>query len=91
MGEMGDAFRAMREEKRERHANAARDNLAVIEASGVTFRAAGEETLVFRERGKPRADFYPSTGRWRDVDDGRTYRGGAAAFLGWYEKAVRDA
>ena len=42
------------------------------------------ETVLFREKGYPKVDFYPSTGRWRSQN--KTYSGQAAAFLVWYER-----
>lgn len=41
-------------------------------------------SVLFRFTHKPKADFFPSTGRWRSQN--RTYRGGAAKFLNWYNK-----
>ena len=34
--------------------------------------------------GKPQVQFWPSTGRWRAR--GKTFSGGAKAFLNWYKK-----
>lgn len=76
----------MNQEKRERHAEWKRLNTAALNESGINYRAAGPETFLFREPGKPAVDFYPSTGRWRTPINGRTYRGGAKAFISWYKK-----
>ena len=45
-------------------------------------------TLLFRVKGKPHADFYPGTGRWRS--DGKTFKGGAKEFLKWYNKQNKN-
>ena len=41
-------------------------------------------SILFRFKDKPKADFFPSTGRWRSQN--QTYRGGAEAFLEWHNK-----
>lgn len=75
---------AMKEEKQERHTK----NMDVLVESGIPFTVTNLYTvLLFREEGKPKVDFYPGTGRWRNVGVGAvTFRGGATAFLGWYKK-----
>lgn len=88
MGDMGDDFRAMTAHRQEQHQQWKRQNLATLNSAGVSFRETNEgETLLFREAGKPKVDFYPSTGRWRVVGDSKNRRamsGGAVAFLRWY-------
>lgn len=84
--EWSDIYRALNEEKRERHAQWWDANTKYLNESGVVFRVASHESYLFRQEGKPKVDFYPSTGRWRDVGTGKTYRGGAQAFVGWYKK-----
>ena len=88
MGDMGDDFRAMRDHRKERHARWHRLNRAAIDASGIPYTDR-DETLLFRLDGVS-ADFYPSTGRWREPGNQYTYRGGAQAFLAWL-KSVGDA
>lgn len=86
------------------HDKARTENLALLRESGLRF-AERPDAVLFREPGKPRVDFYPPTGRWRLVgegpdrrfrccqrgEDGRTFRGGARAFLAWYAKQERPA
>ena len=86
MSDTIDAFRAMRDHYRSEHANNKAINLAMVQQSGLKFRVTNNgECLVFREPGKPKVDFYPSSGRWRDVGlSKRNYSGGAEAFLQWY-------
>jgi len=86
MGDLSDTFEAMNEEKRERHAKWKVENLKVIKESGIPHKLASPETVIFREDGKPKCDFYPSTGRWRIPGEVKTFRGGARSFINWYRK-----
>lgn len=80
--------RALDESRKARHADWCRVNTGEIEASGIEHASKNSgESLLFRERGKPKVDFFPSTGRWRVAGQTRTYRGGAVAFLAWYRYA----
>lgn len=84
MGEQAEYGRAMTEARKDRHADWHAENRRLIQGSGIAFVDRGE-TLLFR--GRVWADFYPSTGRWREVGQGasgKTMRGGAEAFLAWY-------
>lgn len=76
----------MRNAKQLRHAAWKAENTALLEASGIPFTSTNNgEALLFREWGRPRIDFYPSTGKWR-VDNVRTYGGHATKFLQWYKE-----
>lgn len=88
MGDMGEVFSAMREAKRERHEEWKRLNMAALNASEISFTVTNYgETICFREQGKPRVDFYPSTGRWRVVgSNSKAISGGAHKFLDWYKR-----
>ena len=87
MGDMGDDFGAMQAAKQKRHADWKRRNMEILSASGAVFTVTNNgETLLFRMTGFPRADFYPSTGRWRVAGLTRTFSGGAQSFLNWYRK-----
>jgi hypothetical protein len=83
-----------RDEWRARHVRRAEEELTVLRASGLRFSLRespdgllGAAVLV-REPGKPRVDFYLSTGGWRVVGAGasRRMRGGARAFIVWYAR-----
>jgi hypothetical protein len=91
MGEQTDYFRAMQQHRQDEHAEQKRENTRIVCASGLNFRSTNSgECLVFRERWKPKVDFYPSSGRWRDVGPSkRNYSGGAQKFLDWYEKQAQ--
>jgi len=89
MGDMGDDFRAMNQARKEHHAAWKESNTKIIESSGIPYLAR-PESLLFREEGKPKVDFYPSTGRWRVAGVKRTFSGGAKSFLGWYRKQYND-
>ncbi len=83
---LGESVRA---ERQDRHAQWFEQNMAVLRASGLRF-SVRPTAVLFREKGKPRVDFYPHTGRWRIVGapngPTRPLRGGANAFLAWYAK-----
>ncbi len=82
-----EEYRAHKEQKQ-----AARDwrrdsNWSVLNACRIPFELRNDgEAVLFRQPGKPAADFYPSTGRWRSGE--QTYKGGAQAFLDWYKHSV---
>jgi hypothetical protein len=83
MGDMAEAGKAMTQMRKDRHNVWHEANLKIIEASGIPYESANKgEALLFR--GLNKADFYPSTGRWRSQN--KTYRGGAKAFLKWWEQ-----
>ena len=87
MGDMGKLFREMKVERQERHADYKTKNSAVLKKCGLDYRIAnGGEAFLFRLPNRPPVDFYPSTGRWRNVDGGKrpTMSGGAIKFLVWY-------
>lgn len=88
MGDMGDDFAAMKAHTQARHAEWKQKNMAVLGESGAIFTVTNHgETLLFRQPGKPKVDFYPSTGRWRIVGaTSKTFSGGAQSFLNWYAK-----
>lgn len=86
MGDMADDFAAMKAHTQAKHAEWKRKNTEILNASGIVFRVASAETYVFREPGKPKVDFYPSTGRWRVAGVTKTFSGGAESFLRWYQK-----
>jgi len=88
MSDMAEDFRALQELRQARHQNWKADNLAILAQAGIPCRATNHhECICFREAGKPKVDFYPSTGRWRVVGGvSETFSGGATAFLAWYRK-----
>lgn len=82
IAEMG---RFLIQRQKDRHAAWRTENMEAIEASGLKHRSVnGGETLLFRDNGLC-VDFFPSTGRWREPRENRTYRGGAQAFLRWLD------
>lgn len=88
MGDMGDLFRDLREDKKQRHEEAYEKNMQVLAESGIECQVR-PTTVLFRSASKPRVDFYPHTGRWKVLPTtkngkARMMRGGAKAFLVWY-------
>jgi len=93
MGDMQEIFQFMKEERQERHANWKEKNMDVLNKSNVPFRLTnGGEACLFRLGDRPYADFYPSTGRWRVVDNtkSRAQSGGAKKFLQWYMNSTYE-
>jgi hypothetical protein len=82
------------DEWRDRHVRIAEHNLEVLRAGPFRFQVRKSPdgllgaSVLFREHGKPRVDFFLSTGRWRVVGAGasRLMSGHARAFLAWYAK-----
>ncbi len=74
------------ESRRLRHAGWKIKNMKALTASRIPFKETnGGESILFRDPGKPKVDFYPSTGRWRDVSNNKTHSGGGAKFIAWYQ------
>jgi len=62
-------------------------NTKIISESGIPYKTATDETMLFRNQGYPVADFYPYTGRWKALEEkNKTYSGGAERFLKWYRR-----
>ncbi len=95
---MDPAIPETREEWRARHVRRAEADLAVLRASGLRFSLRESPdgllgaTLLLREPGRPKIDFYVSTGRWRVVGSagGTTRGGGAERLLAWYRKQTTE-
>ncbi|MFA5424796.1 MAG: hypothetical protein WC374_13160 [Phycisphaerae bacterium] len=83
MGDMNDDFKFLDDMKKERHTQWHAENLRIIAESKIPCTAKSE-VVLFRESGKPKVDFYPSTGRWKVGN--QIYSGGAQSFLNWYNK-----
>lgn len=80
-------WRKAKEEKQARHQEWKLKNNELIKNSGLLYRITSSgECLLFRDPLYPVIDFYPSTGRWRDVSTGQVYSGGANQFISWYKK-----
>lgn len=87
MGDMAESGRMLNEMRKDRHRDWKISNMTDIEKSGIQYRKTNDgECLLFREAGKPKVDFYPSTGRWRVAGQQKTFSGGAKSFLNWYSK-----
>ena len=84
MGDMGDIFKEHDKAKKEQHAAWYVSNRQTLLESKIPYSDRGE-ALLFREKGMPQVDFYPSTGRWREIGK-RAVSGGAIKFLKWYRK-----
>jgi hypothetical protein len=80
-------FKALRQK---RHREWREINTAVLDASGIPYKRADYtgNCYLIREVGRPKVDYYPSTGRW--VSGGQVYNGGATKFIRWYRSAVSE-
>lgn len=86
-----EVFHAMRQDRRLRHQEWKRLNLEALHRHGLFGQESNRgECITFRfgySRDRSiKADFYPSTGRWRS--DGRTYSGGAEKFAAWWNQQI---
>jgi hypothetical protein len=85
MGDMKEHFNALKEYNGMKKDKRLELNRHIIEnATGIKYSVSANNTLLFREAGKPKVDFYLSTGRWKV--NNRAMKGGALAFLKWYNK-----
>jgi hypothetical protein len=84
--EWSDFREASRILKQERHAEWHAQNMAILRSEpNLSWRSTnGGESLLIRQPGMPKVDFYPSTGRWRVAGVRETFGGGAVKFLEWY-------
>lgn len=82
--DIGEIYRDHNERKRQRHADWHTQNTRILDESGIDYKKTSHECYTFRDICN--ADFYPSTGRWRDIDTGRMHGGGAQRFVGWYNR-----
>lgn len=90
MGDMGDDFRAWRKKNQDWRAGNRSKNQEVLQAAGIVFeeRNNGAVLIVRHPR---RADYYPGTNRWRDVETGRTRSGSPGDFIRWLRAGRRNA
>lgn len=87
MGDMGDIFNDMRKHKKETHARYKSENMRVIADSKIPCTVK-DEVILFREHGKPKVDYYPSSNSWKHIKkpNNRMMYGNAVRFLNWYKK-----
>ena len=81
---MIDDYRDRRVNKQIRHRANKAYNTKKLKESGIEYREANPECFLFRE-GLRRADFYPSSGRWKVLDTNEIMSGGINKFLAWLD------
>lgn len=89
MGDMGEYFRQMRSEGKMAKAERAEKARERLESTGLKFRwLALAHTAIIRKRdGAPKnVDYYPSTGKWKDIDTRRMHHGSIEDFIRWLSK-----
>ena len=79
-----EMWKDIKKDRQVKHQQWNKDNLRIIEESCIICKIVSEECICFRL--KKKADFYPSTGRWKDLKTGKMKSGGAIRFLEWYNK-----
>ena len=85
MSDLGDDYKLMHEMKKDRHAKMFEYNMQVLnEQQGIIDFTFKDIVCLFKERGKPKVNFYPHTGRWKVGT--KMYSGGVKSFLPWYNK-----
>lgn len=85
MGELSTLYQALNEERKAQHKRWKAENLKILDEYKIPYKMSCQECCMIREK-ECRADFYPSTGRWRSINEKRTYSGGAIALIDWFEK-----
>ncbi len=82
MGDMGDMYRGVDEDKRERKMKSLKENIDILNDSKLNFEYRNW-TIMIREA-KVSADFYPSSNKWKDNRNKQlVHYGGAVKFIQW--------
>ena len=80
--DLASVYREMDADVKRRKAERVTANLAVLRSSTVAFTYKPEiQTVLIREPGVPKVDFYVSVNQWKDCSTGRTVMGNAEALL----------
>ena len=86
MGDVGEDMKAFREFKKEQKLLRKEQNLKILDESGIEYRFDEcSYCALIRIPGKPKVNFFTTTGRWVDVKEKFTHRGGAKAFIKWFK------
>ncbi|MCK5614024.1 hypothetical protein KAR91_69820 [Candidatus Pacearchaeota archaeon] len=86
MSDISEMYQERKEAKQKLHLYWNRQNTIILDKSGIDYKKASQECYLFRQ-GQHKADFYPSTGRWKCK--GRIYRGGAQKFIDFWRNLTR--
>lgn len=82
-------WRAWKDDARKRAKARGDRALELLRACALASFLAYRPTSVLLRHPKVSADFFPTTGRWREVGRAtRTYEGGVDSFLGWAAKRI---
>lgn len=77
-------WRKFKRDRQELHRQWAAANKEILDKSGLPFEER-PDSVILREAGKPRVNFFLTTGRWQNIDTGKLYSGGAEQFIAWYK------
>ena len=85
---MGDIFRAMKEDKKERSKKNYDSNMPILDGCEFKHEIRNQGSVyLFRHPGKPKVDYYPTKNSWRIVGSKpRKMNGTANDFLNWYRR-----
>lgn len=76
MSELGDTFRAMRDDSKARRARNRAYGAAGLLAAGVRFSTRNQgDHLMIEEPGRRRIDYWPGTGLWKEASGRHSGRG----------------
>ena len=81
MGDMGDIFRIMKDDRKTRHADNKDINTRILDNASIPSRTSNDGECRTYKMSNQTVNFYPSTGRWHYK--GQTFSGGASVFLQW--------
>jgi len=66
MGDMADSFNALKQYNKDRRADNTKANTETLKLAGVVFESKNYGAHLIIQGAKGKADFWPSTGKWRD-------------------------
>lgn len=90
--EMIEIWQALKAADQQERWDSQKTNRVILEQSGLLEKGklVQEHTLVLRESGKTRVDFYLTRNKWWDLDKKRCRYGDAVDFLQWYLTSQYD-
>lgn len=88
MGDLKDLYNDMKEDRKEKHDKWFHENMIFLEVNLPERFTLKGTVCLFREKGFPKVDFYPHTGRWKQGN--KVFKGGAISFVNWYKKLKRS-
>jgi len=88
MGDMGELYYEWNKNKSNHKVNNLQKNKYILLNSGFKFKNIDDHTYLFRDRNKPKADFYLNTNKWKSRN--KLYYGNAENFINWYKNKSKE-